>query len=267
MGSGLLKKANLLTTNQDKGLAFSNFIQKYSKKSFAILSKQNNFYFAENSHGFDGDSLFASYSTIDFWDGIISEKNKVFNFTENDNSLNTVVQLFSFNMKNDVSTVSIYSTEDKILILFNGTISDGFIRDFKQINYNINSFDYNSINQSYIEKYSAEKYVIKYSDAVNSFVESKNKPEISNLLKNALFNEIYGMLLCNFHSPNCITKTTNNDSKIILFTEEKLEKELLEKHIQLSLSEIIGNFSKQISVSYEGNASSFDEIKDFLKVE
>lgn len=267
MGSGLLNKANLLSQQKDKGLAFSNFIQKYSKKVFAILSKQNNFYFAENSHGFDGDSLFASYSTLDFWDGIIPEQNKVFDFTQNDNSLNTVVQLFSFNMKNDVNSVSIYSTGEKILILFNGTISDGFIRDFKQINYSCDSFDFNSINQSYLEKYSAEKYTVKYTDAVNNFITEKNKPELSNLLSNALYNEIAGMFICNFHSPNCTVRTKNNDSKIVIFAEEKMEEELLQTHIQLSMKDIIGKYAKEVTVSYEGKAESFEELKEFLKVD
>lgn len=264
MGSGLLKKANLL--NQQKGLAFSTFIQKYSKKVFSILTKQNNFYFTTYSNGFDGDSILASYSTLDFWNGLISEKNKVVNFTEEDNSLGKLLQFFSFEMKDQIKNVSVYFTDSKIILLCNGIISDQFIQDFVFLEWTEN-FDFTSINQSYIEKFTVNKYLIDYSTAIKEYSLSKNKPDLSVLLEQALVKEIHNRLCRYFNSPNCTVLTKESKDKVIIFSNNKLEDDLLLKHLILNLKEVIGKYSNNISITFENEANTFEEIKEFLKVE
>lgn len=264
MGSGLLKKANLL--NQQKGLAFSTFIQKYSKKVFTILSKQNGFYFTTYSNGFDGDSILASYSTFDFWNGLIQEKSKVINFTEEDGSLGKLLQFFSFEMKDSIKSVSVYFTDSKIILLCNGVISDQFIQDYLFLETTEN-FDFNSINQSYIEKFTVNEYLINYLYAVHNYVKSKNKPELSELLQKAILKEINNRLSIYFSSPNCSILTKENNNKVVIFSNNKLEDELLLKHLILNLKDVIGSFADSITISFEKEAKTFDEIKEFLKVE
>lgn len=267
MGSGLLKKANLL--NQEKGLAFSSFIQKYSKKTFALFTKTNNFYFIKTSLRFDGLSILSSYSTSDFWNGLIPGKNKVYNFIQNDNSLNKMLQFFSFNMKEKISMVSIYAMNDMIILLCNEEITDDFIHDISLLNADNKEFDLSRINQDYVSKYSVLKYKLNYLEAVESYVELKTKKqrEISEIFKNALLSEISNRLNNYFYAPNLTITTKVFNNNIIIFSEEKVNAELLLNHLILNLRDVIENCAELIEVEYIGKAETYNEIKDFLKVE
>ena len=95
-----LKGFQLLQKNQieiTQGLAFSDFINKHSLKSCAVLDQNNSYYYVKHSIGFDALSIISSVSTADFWDGICRESQTVYTFSEK--SLSPLLQLFSENLK------------------------------------------------------------------------------------------------------------------------------------------------------------------------
>lgn len=266
MGSGLLQKANLL--NKEKGLAFSNFIHKYYNLKFAVFTKQTNFYFITNSLGFDGLSILSSYSTADFWDGLIPGKNTVVNFSGSDGSLNKMLQFFSFSMKDKVNEVSVYKTDDKIILLCNEKISNNFIHDISLLDETITSFDQTRINAEITTGCNVYKYALSYIDAVTSLVNEKaNTSEYTDLFKNALLKEISNRLTNYFYSPNCTITTSNNVNNIVLFSKENINDDLLLHHLKLCLQDVVENYSNLISLEFLGQAQTFNEIQDFLKVE
>lgn len=266
MGSGLLKKANLLT--QEKGLAFSDFLKKYNDSVFAIFSKIDNFYFITNSIGFDGLSILSSYSTKDFWNGLIPNKNKIYNFDDDENSLNKLLQFFSFEMKDKISSISVYSTDTKIFMLCNIPLTNEFIHDISFIN-DDNSFDISNINNSFVSEYEVNKYSIDYSEAVESYAMQKteNKPDLCEHLKNALFNEISNRLVLFFNSPNYSARVNETINNFIIFSKNKYEDNLLLNHIILNLKDVIEDCSQLITLSYCGKAETYSEIQEFFKVE
>lgn len=237
MGSGLLKKANLLSMK--KGLAFSNFIQKYKSSIFAIFTKQDNFYFISNSLGFDGESILASYSTIDFWEGLISENNKIYNFSNDDNTLLKMLQFFSFEMKEKITKVSIYKNNDKIIFLCNEELSNEFIHDVNFLNENYESFD-NSFKNN---------YSISLKPAVDSFImeKAKYKASIHAVFRQALNHEILNRIILFF---NCKDFSLNfSNSLIQLNSNITIDEKLLLTHLIFNINEVIGNKSKLIELS------------------
>lgn len=265
MGSGLLQKANLL--NKEKGLAFSNFIQKYNKLTFAVFEKKDNYFFITTSLGFDGLSLLSSYSTIDFWDGLITSKNTVINFSNSDGTINKLLQFFSFSMKDKVTSVSIYKTDDNILLVCNDTISSSFIHDFTLLDYSIQDFDFSKINSDCSSQYKVNKYSLSYIDAVNSYVNEKANGKIyADLFKTALLNEISNRITNYFSFPNAAFAKSASTNNIVIFTKENFDENLLLAHLKLNLKDVIENCVEQLSIDFQGNAQTFTEIKDFFKV-
>ena len=101
---GLLSKANLVDLNTR--LAFSDFIINNNIKFFAIFEKLNQDYLIKNSLGFDGNSIFESISTVDFWNGICKENKSIYNFNSLE-STNPLLQFFSIKIKDDIKSVSV----------------------------------------------------------------------------------------------------------------------------------------------------------------
>lgn len=237
MGSGLLKKANLLS--QEKGLAFSNFIQKYSKSVFAIFTKQDNFYFISNSLGFDGESILASYSTIDFWEGLIPEKNRIFNFSNDDDTLNKMLQFFSFEMKEIITKVSIYFAQDKIIFLCNEELTYDFIHDV-----NFLSFE----NEKAPSK--ENEYTLNLLPALDAYIleKAKYKASIHAVFRQALRREITNRLILFFNSSEFSINIDDN-SIAVLSSDNKIEEKLLLSHLMYNLQEVIGNKSELIELS------------------
>lgn len=236
MGSGLLQKANLLS--QEKGLAFSNFVKKYNNLTFAIFTKQDNFYFISNSLGFDGESILASYSTIDFWEGLIPIKNMVYNFSNDDNTLNKMLQFFSFEMKEKIAKVSIYFSQDKIIFLCNKELTQEFIHDVNFINF----------ENAYTQK--ENTYKLKYLEAVNAYIleKAKYKSSIHTIYRQALNHEIENRLILFFAASEYSIKI-DNDSVSYISSDNPIDSKLLLSHLIFNLKDVITNKAQLIELS------------------
>ena len=71
---GLLSRASTMDNKPLPVLAFSDFINKYSLKTCALLEPEGADYIVTDSIGFDAYSIITSKSTIDFWEGICKER-------------------------------------------------------------------------------------------------------------------------------------------------------------------------------------------------
>ena len=111
---GLLQRS--LSLSNAKSLNFLDFTRKFNLKVCGIYKKEDNKYFISNSIGYDGISIISSVASADFWDGTVTEKNKLVKISER-SKLFPFFQLFSFNLKDDISTLYYYSTEDSTLII------------------------------------------------------------------------------------------------------------------------------------------------------
>ncbi len=129
---GLLSRASTLDENENKqGLAFSDFILKYSLKSSAMLEHNGMDYIITQSIDFDAYSIISSNSTCDFWNGICKENNKIYKFTGTE--ISPLLQLFSLNMKEEIKEISIYrNSASNILLSFN-EITKSAAEDFENI--------------------------------------------------------------------------------------------------------------------------------------
>ena len=110
---GLLKRSESILNNIHE-LDFFNFITKYKISSCALFHKSGDYYFIDNSIGFDGSSIITSFSSKSFWDGTISENNKLLAFCKKDNSISPFYQFLSEDLKE--KTDIIYILKKAVLI-------------------------------------------------------------------------------------------------------------------------------------------------------
>ena len=69
---------NLHLKNSDANfIFFSDFLISNNIQRFASLEIVDSHYFITNSFNFDVQSIIESYSSLDFWNGLIKEDNKI----------------------------------------------------------------------------------------------------------------------------------------------------------------------------------------------
>lgn len=263
---GLLSKANLL--DQNNGLAFSTFISKYNINFFAIFELRNDFYEITNSLGFDGSSILSSSSSTDFWNGIIKEDNKLFYFLT-DNISNPLYQFFSFKIIDNVHNVTVFRTENKIVLICNNKLPDSVITDFKRIDYSLTDMNLTKLN-SFINKDSLiYKIEFDFQEAIESYLISK-KQKIGNAsesLSSSIFNELSNRLLYLYNLPNSGKILDLFKVKTVFVCNSKTPKDLLINHLVLNFKEVISNSAEIISIDFSGTIENLQELKDYLQVE
>ena len=132
---GLLSRANTLDEmKSNPGLAFSDFIIKHSLKTCALLEKKDSNYQVVNSIGFDAESILSATSTCDFWDGICKNSGQIYSFS--DSGKTQLLQLFSFNLKDNLQELSVYKNSSSKILLSSGKITEAAAKDFESINNN-----------------------------------------------------------------------------------------------------------------------------------
>lgn len=262
---GLLTKANLMELN--KRLAFSDFIIKYKITTFAVFKKKEKIFFIQNSLGFDGKSILESISTEDFWKGCCKDINTVYNFNI-DQKDNPLLQFFSFKIIDDIKSVSVVRKEDTILLLGNIEITDSIFKDFSNLDFNPPLFDINKLNNLVCQNSNFYKFDIDFDEAIQTFIyTSLNNKNYSKEFSLSLFNELSNRILFTFNSPDTSVKIFDNRIKTIFVSNQEISKELFTNHLILNYKSVIDNAAEVINIEYCGKAESFNEIKDFLKVE
>ncbi len=265
---GLLSRASTLDENENKqGLAFSDFILKYSLKSSAMLEHNGMDYIITQSIDFDAYSIISSNSTCDFWNGICKENNKIYKFTGTE--ISPLLQLFSLNMKEEIKEISIYrNSASNILLSFN-EITKSAAEDFENISSDPRAVNIYSLNPQIKENTVVIKLMIDFSEAIESFLQSEIKTDDSLFEKaqTSIFNEIYNRFVCFYNLPDATVKSGKNLLKTVFITGKAYSIELITNHFIFNLRDLLGNNAELIRVDYCGAATSCDQIQNFLQAE
>ncbi|MCR5187386.1 MAG: hypothetical protein K6C97_00515 [Treponema sp.] len=262
---GLLTKANLIDLNQR--LAFSDFILKYKIKTFAIFTKKDNSFFVSNSLGLDGKSILESISTEDFWKGSCKNLNTVYNFN-NSQKDNPLLQFFSFKIIDDIKSVSVVRKEDSIFLLGNQEITNDILADYSNLDFNTPLLDITKLNHLINHNSIFYKLEIDFDEAIQTYIYTKlNNKEYADDFSLSLFNELSNRIIFAYNSPDTSVKAFDNKIKSVFISNQPISKELLTNHLILNYTSVIDNAAEVINIEYCGMAETFNEIKDFLKVE
>lgn len=256
------------TLDEKKGLAFSDFINKYSLKTCAVLKKEGNFYSVENSIGFDAESIITSTSTTDFWQGICNKPGIIKLFEKADNSINTLLQLFSQPIKESLNELYIVKNENERILISEQEISKKCSDDFFDICKEKHICHVDKLNPLIHDGSFVLKFKINPSEAVNNFLSEEQNTKVSQeTLKQALINEIYNRFICLYNKADASILAADNSIKTVFIADRTYSVELIINHILLNLKEVLSDSAKLIKIDFLGNAESYAETKEFLQAE
>ena len=246
---GLLKKS-MMAWQYDK-LDFFEFIEKYNLSLCSYLQVQDNFYCITKSFGFDGKSICQSYSTKDFWDGTIKEKNNLYTFEQDSSDILPFYQFFSDKLKEKIERLFIYKLDDDSIFIFASnkaySIPETLIYDLQNTAFEGDFIKNNSSAQSG----PAFEYEINLFEAIESFILANAKA--NKVLINAISEQLYINLSLYFPKPNIITKKENGIYQVKVFSSQALPIELFTAHLQNQIKFVLDNHSELISIELLNN--------------
>ena len=264
---GLLSRANNLDEiKSNPGMAFSDFINKHYIKICALLEKKDTNYYVTNSIGFDALSILSATSTADFWEGICNTTGQIFTFKDFERT--KLLQLFSFNMKDNLQELSVYKNKVSQILLCSGIIDDDTAKDFENIgslNHETNIFNLNPLIK---ENSVVLLFQLDFSEAINSFYESQKYiiSDFENFHK-TIMNELYNRFSCRYNISDTTIKYNSSILKTVFITDKEYSIELITMHIILNLKELLNDSAELIDIAFMGTANSCDEVQSFLQAE
>lgn len=224
----------------------NDFLISNEISSFAVLEIINNHYFITNSFGYDVKSIYSSYSTVDFWNGLIKETNKIYNFNYENNSITHLFQFFSGDLIESIKQILVYKTEtNKIYIFCLKKTSNKLLQIQNQIKNLDLSFN---LSVSKIETANSN-FTLEIQNTILEIVSENIRNKF--YLKNSFFNAIKAELVnrLNFYFSNNSKISLNNDNKIeITANINNKDFDLLEFHINENLKDILGANWLKLSV-------------------
>lgn len=265
---GLLSRASTLdNAAAHHTLVFSDFINKYSLKICAILEQKDTDYYVSDSIGFDALSIASATSTVDFWAGICSEAGKIFSYSGNE--IAPLLQLFSFNQKENIHELHIYKNQAKQILLSSEKLSDEAVKDFENISDKPHQNNIQSLNPLLKEGTVVLLLQLDILDAAKNYYEKeyKNQHLSFDSFLIALSNEIYNRFACFYNISDITIKTSSHIIKTVIFTDKAYSIELIKNHFISNLKEILDDYASQIKIDYTGTADSCDKIEAFLQAE
>lgn len=224
----------------------NDFLISNEISSFAVLEIINNHYFITNSFGYDVKSIYSSYSTVDFWNGLIKETNKIYNFNYENNSITHLFQFFSGDLIESIKQILVYKTEtNKIYIFCLKKTSNKLLQIQNQIKNLDLSFN---LSVSKIETANSN-FTLEIQNTILEIVSENIRNKF--YLKNSFFNAIKAELVnrLSFYFSNNSKISLNNDNKIeITANINSKDFDLLEFHINENLKDILGANWLKLSV-------------------
>lgn len=112
---GLLAKMEKM--QKASNLTFFDFLKINEITKCAVLSLCNGSYIITRSYNLDFTSIISAKSTADFWNGTLVEEEKWESFYTLDKSINSLLQLFSQDIKDTVSEINAIKIENSILLI------------------------------------------------------------------------------------------------------------------------------------------------------
>lgn len=267
---GLLSMASHLDYKPKQGLAFSDFILKYNYKYCALLQKSENDFSIINSIGFDGKSIISSISTPDFWSGICTQKNIVFNFSTKDNTISPLLQLFSLQMKENISEISVMqNNEERILLVINSTITQEAVKDFPDSGLLKHKCDTDTLNKYIKEASVLLKFQINLNEAAESFILSnfKGSSSIKESLEVAVISEFYNRFISIYNQKDASANPEPGIINSVFITDKTYSTELIINHLILNFRDIIEDCAELAEIQYLGKVENYKDISDFLQAD
>lgn len=264
---GLLSRANTLDElKSNPGLAFSDFINKYSLKTCALLEKKQADFIISNSIGFDAESILSATSTADFWDGICPNAGQVYNFKDSDKT--KLLQLFSFNLKDNLQELSVYKNTASQILLCSGTINAECAKDFETISSAQHENNILNLNPLIKENTVVILLKIDFSEAIKGYyLSAKDKISDFEAFNKALMNEFYNRFCCRYNISDTTKQINEYSIKTVIITNKEYSVELITHHIMVNLKEVVQDNADFIQICFSGTADSCDKIKSFLQAE
>ena len=264
---GLLSRANNLDEiKSNPGISFSDFIIKHSLKTCALLEKKDSDYKVSDSIGFDAESILSATSTSDFWDGICKSSSQIYTFSNSDNR--QLLQLFSFNMKDNLKDLSVYKNSAGKIIICAGSLSQAAAKDFESINTQRHNNNILNLNPLIKENTVVLLLKIDFSEAIKSFyISEKDKITDLEFFTKTLMNELYNRFTCRYNIPDTTLQINPFVLKSVFITDKEYSLELISHHIILNLKEVLNNHTDYIQICFAGTADSCDKIQSFLQAE
>lgn len=261
---GLLQKANLLS--QKQGLAFCDFIAENKISIIAKFSLIENYFYINNSFGFDAASIIGSKSTIDFWNGIAPIKNKLYTFSAEEKNISSLFQFFSFVLKDSIDSIQIVRTLDTVFMICNTIIKENQLSDLFILN---EDFPEININSNLIPKDAViSKIEISTKNAIANYLTEMEVPQNTfQIYSKAIDNEISNQLFFNFSNTNFIGKKNNYELQAAIISSQSLPEKMLRNHIVKNISLVLENFSELIECNLIGKAQNYSDLLSFIKAE
>ena len=243
---GLLASAEANLFKQTKGLAFCALTKKYNLNMFAILTKSCSNYFINQSIGFDGESLLKSYSTQSFWEGTILDEEKLYKFSKEDGSINTLLQFLSSKMNEKIKFAEIFRSGSNIFISVNSQITQELKQDLKLL-CNKDKEELLTSNDK------GRKININFSEAISSYLEMNCKDsELAAYAEKALFFALLSKL-CKLCDCDKYNYSVQDKSLSVLFKVTDVSENLLVYHLVMNFKELIGNSAEIIDIEISGD--------------
>ena len=241
---GLFRKS--LMASENRRLDFFEFTGKYNLKICAVLKNQDGSYRINSCIGFDGKSVCLSASSADFWDGTISQINKLYSFDAASSDALPFFQFFSNELKEKINSIQIIKTQNNsIFFLCNNSLNEdsNLIADLEAVENTPIAFG--SKNAAANNSDFAQIFEINFSEALESFVLSNSKHDVQ--FSKVILNELYYNMCQNFQQPDKLDYS--EDGKFILYVKNELPVELLYNHLKIECSFVLANHSELINVT------------------
>lgn len=264
---GLLSRANTLDElKSNPGMAFSDFINKHSLKISALLEKNNSNYYVTNSLGLDAESIISATSTADFWEGICKNSGQIYNFK--DEEKRQLLQLFSFNLKDNLQELSVYKNKASQILICSGKLTVEAAKDFEIISSNQHQNNYLNLNSLIKENSVILLLKIDFSEAIKGYyISNKDKISDLDLFSKSLMNELYNRFSCRYNISDTTIQSNQFTIKTVIITNKEYSVELITHHIILNLKEVLNDNADFTQICFSGTADSCEKIKSFLQVE
>lgn len=241
------KNQNKQSQEKISQIYINDFIITNNISSFAILDNINNHYFITNSFGYDVKSIFSSYSTIDFWNGLIKETNKLYNFNYDDNSITHLFQFFSGALIESIKQILVYKTEKNQIYIFCLNYKSNNLlhiqNQIQNINFNVNSIDAKNLSKN------PKRFSVEIHNVILEIVSENIKNKF--YLKNSFYSAIKAELINRLHfyfSKNSKIFQKNENIIEILIDMDTIDNDLLEFHLNENLKNILSTNWLKLSV-------------------
>lgn len=256
-----------LDKNVDSASVFlSDFLILNKVPIFAEFRLQDNHFFVTNSFGYDATSIICSYSTQDFWNGLIKEQNKLYQFDLKTNSIIPLLQFFSNEQRDFISNILIYKLNNNKIFLLASNIP--FINT-TQILQQIDKINFSNLSFQTKKAFNQSDKIHYFSIDTKYYIESIVEKNIQNnfYLKpqfiQSLQNELFSRLILHFNDEKTKIFKSNEDEFVFkIATQNEIQDyKLLIKHINFNLENLCKNNTQKLALKIETN---YNSEKDFF---